>query len=62
MGRWGMTEILILVALACLLLAATKLSVIGQGLAGAARNLRRGLRPKNIDRTPETDTELGPGL
>ncbi len=64
MGRWGVTEILILVALVCLLLAAMKLSVTGQGLAGAARNLRRGLRRTNAAPTPETtraDTELGPG-
>lgn len=44
MGRFGLTEILILLALAALLFGGSRLAGIGKGLGDGIRNFKKGLK------------------
>ncbi len=44
MGRFGLTEILLILAVALLFFGASRLSDIGKGLGEGIRNFKKGLR------------------
>lgn len=62
MGRLGLTEILLILAIALLLFGAGRISDIGKGLGEGIRNFKKGLKddepepPKPADKKPEGDT------
>ena len=49
MGRFGLTEILILLALAALLFGGSRLAGIGKGLGDGIRNFKKGLKDDDDD-------------
>ena len=49
MGRFGLTEILILLALAALLFGGSRLAGIGKGLGDGIRNFKKGLKEDDDD-------------
>ena len=62
MGRLGLTEILLILAIALLLFGAGRISDIGKGLGEGIRNFKKGLKddepepPKPSDKKPEAET------
>jgi sec-independent protein translocase protein TatA len=58
MGRFGITEILLILGIALLLFGAGRIADIGKGLGEGIRNFKKGLRddeepPKQLPKKPE---------
>jgi sec-independent protein translocase protein TatA len=49
MGRFGMTEILILLVLALVLFGGSRIAGIGKGLGDGIRNFKKGLKDEDED-------------
>jgi sec-independent protein translocase protein TatA len=53
MGRFGFTEILLILGVALLLFGAGRIGEVGKGLGEGIRNFKRGLRDIHEDDTPK---------
>lgn len=62
MGRFGATEILLILAVALLLFGATRIADIGKGLGEGIRNFKKGLKDDDAPaKAPEKDEKAAGG-
>ena len=61
MGRLGITEILLILAVALLLFGAGRISDIGKGLGEGIRNFKKGLKEDDLPPEPKQLPKKGDG-